>query len=785
MKSLKVLVTFFVLFSILPSMSFSQNDKTGRSHYTLEEVKAMCGVPVDTIEMKKVLAIQDSMYKDYLSKKGLKKITTIPNWQSLMGNVDNQYGCRNCWAHAAAGMVEGQLQILHGSIIGERVNLDEMDIVNNSGHSGGCDKGDFPHTALSYVQNSKTISETGSYPNLQGVRWDINSYNVLGIMGGIIGIQNALVNGPVTACFYVYDDFEEFFWDYPTGIYRRDPFSNYTNTGHAVVIVSYNDDEQYWLCKNSWGSWADGGYFKIGYGECGIETWQNCTATVNQSCYAKITPNLIPSLNTAFSYGFVNNERASVIGNTTLTGNISIPSGKNLTLLSGGNINFSGYYIEPTGGTFNIQNGTTVYLKNGNKYYGLFTSISSALSAAVSSLTVEFIGSQSLSGAIVVPSGVTLKVNSGTTLNTNNGSVLTFANTAKFDIYGTLNAYNSTFDFTSPNPSIQNGIKFYPNSTSIFWYCTVRNAWYGIYHNNAYGSIGPLTIYNCYYGIYKYGGSAFTVSNNNIHNNTYGIALYNSDSEIFANDISYNSYHGVYCSSGSDAKFGVGSAHGNNHIYNNTYQGVYCYNNSYPNLGIDNPLIAGGWDGGWNNIYQNGSHDVHFAVDGILWAKKNWWGSNPAQPKLYAQNGTIVINPYLTSLPIEKISNENNGGWILSQTASSSTEGIINAEESLLVSLSAAMNLIAEKNYVNAREICLNIIESYPDSTASFNALNLLKYTFINSEKNSLKNVYQNIFSVKANKKLFAVAGLMSARLDEENKIQNIDEVTTVRFRIN
>jgi hypothetical protein len=42
---------------------------------------------------------------------------------------------------------------------------------------------------------------------------------------------------------------------------------------HAVVIVGYDDAGGYWIVKNSWGStWNGDGYFKVGYGECAIES---------------------------------------------------------------------------------------------------------------------------------------------------------------------------------------------------------------------------------------------------------------------------------------------------------------------------------------------------------------------------------------------------------------------------------------------------------------------------------------------------------------------------------
>jgi len=53
-------------------------------------------------------------------------------------------------------------------------------------------------------------------------------------------------------------------------IYKCDPPP--LEVTHAVVIVGYNDADEYWIVKNSWGiGFEDGGYFKVGYGQCLIE----------------------------------------------------------------------------------------------------------------------------------------------------------------------------------------------------------------------------------------------------------------------------------------------------------------------------------------------------------------------------------------------------------------------------------------------------------------------------------------------------------------------------------
>lgn len=96
------------------------------------------------------------------------------------------------------------------------------------------------------------------------------------ITGQIEGFQQMLTeHGPIVVGFLVYDDFR----DYENGVYKH--VQGEFLGGHAVLIVGYNKEKQYWIVKNSWGNdWGetcDGkgvgerGYFRIGFGECMIE----------------------------------------------------------------------------------------------------------------------------------------------------------------------------------------------------------------------------------------------------------------------------------------------------------------------------------------------------------------------------------------------------------------------------------------------------------------------------------------------------------------------------------
>jgi cathepsin B len=86
---------------------------------------------------------------------------------------------------------------------------------------------------------------------------------------GITGIQKAIMaGGPMEVAFNVYSDFE----NYAGGIYHH--VSGGQVGGHAVKVVGWGTENgvSYWKIANSWNPyWGEDGYFRIKFGECGID----------------------------------------------------------------------------------------------------------------------------------------------------------------------------------------------------------------------------------------------------------------------------------------------------------------------------------------------------------------------------------------------------------------------------------------------------------------------------------------------------------------------------------
>ena len=77
-----------------------------------------------------------------------------------------------------------------------------------------------------------------------------------------------LSDGPVEVGFDVYEDF----MNYESGVYEH--VEGNLLGGHAVKAIGWGKegDDEYWIMANSWAeSWGEKGFFKIKFGECGIE----------------------------------------------------------------------------------------------------------------------------------------------------------------------------------------------------------------------------------------------------------------------------------------------------------------------------------------------------------------------------------------------------------------------------------------------------------------------------------------------------------------------------------
>lgn len=82
-------------------------------------------------------------------------------------------------------------------------------------------------------------------------------------------MKRALIeHGPLMVCMYFWRDF----YYYRGGVYRH-RWGRIAG-GHVMAIVGYDDSEQCWVIKNSWGTeWGEDGWVRIAYDDLAIAEW--------------------------------------------------------------------------------------------------------------------------------------------------------------------------------------------------------------------------------------------------------------------------------------------------------------------------------------------------------------------------------------------------------------------------------------------------------------------------------------------------------------------------------
>lgn len=195
--------------------------------------------------------------------------------------VKNQGSCGSCVAFGTVATMEHVTRYSHGAP-GLPVDLSEAQAFYYYGRQAGrnCSNGWLPEPLADQARdNGITIEEY--FPYTAGDQ-DASKLNAdwPNRLVKILSWQQANSPGPmkqyisqygsVTACFLVYQDF----FSYAGGVYRHTTGS--LAGGHCVTLVGYDDAQQCWIGKNSWGpGWGEQGFFRIGYGECGIDSWHS------------------------------------------------------------------------------------------------------------------------------------------------------------------------------------------------------------------------------------------------------------------------------------------------------------------------------------------------------------------------------------------------------------------------------------------------------------------------------------------------------------------------------
>ena len=233
-------------------------------------------------------------------------------WPGCANFILNQEQCGSCWDFCSVESFADRMCITGEAPSGTIISPEPILDCSLEGCSGGnpinawhylINKGGTTCTKQCFNGCAPYDSGTGTSPSCHqgtcddGTNWPITYY--AGSFNGLAKHNVTLFqtelsnNGPLQACFTVYENFYTFFDATPTGVYTS--YSGNVVGGHCVKMVGWGVDAAagpYWLFANSWDyTWGDNGYFRMSLGNnlCGIEAQVSEGFTKKQSAQMKMS----------------------------------------------------------------------------------------------------------------------------------------------------------------------------------------------------------------------------------------------------------------------------------------------------------------------------------------------------------------------------------------------------------------------------------------------------------------------------------------------------------------
>jgi len=249
-----------------------------------EEQRKYLGVIVDSAELQRLASLsQRAAAQEQGLAVGAFSAPASVDWRNNGGNyvtpIKNQGQCGSCVSFCSCSVIEsavriklqnpnysidlseGFLQFCGGGSCGGWGLTSGLDFAKSTGVT---DEACMPYTAGGGADMNCAASRCSDW---QSRLTKISSYANLATMDAR---KSAIAtSGPVLAGLEVWSDF----FAYNGGVYVKSSAATRLSPPgyHCICVVGYDDGQQCWILKNSWGtSWGESGFMRMKYGQADL-----------------------------------------------------------------------------------------------------------------------------------------------------------------------------------------------------------------------------------------------------------------------------------------------------------------------------------------------------------------------------------------------------------------------------------------------------------------------------------------------------------------------------------